>query len=199
MSCSPFDLRDFLLQELTGPQRTQVEAHVQACPSCRLELDRLRLTQAALSSLADEEIPRRIGFVSDKIFEPSPWRRWWAAFWGSAARLGFASAAMLSVALILSAFMRPAPAPRVATVVRTVSDDEIRQRLDAAVERAAAVIEARYAERTGQLVKEIERRDQAERVAIREAAQTQIDFQQRLLQAAKRSQYVASNSDGGLR
>jgi len=199
MSCSPFDLRDYLLQELTGPERSQVEAHVHACPSCRLELDRLRVTQTALSALADEEMPRRIGFVSDKIFEPAPWRRWWAAFWGSAARLGFASAAMLSVALVVSAFVRPAPAPRVATVVKAVSDDEIRQRLDAQVERAAALIEARYAQRTEQLVKDIERRDRAERVAIRETADMQIDYLQHSLQAAKRSQYVASMGEGGSR
>ena len=31
------------------------------------------LTQTALLSLADEEIPQRIAFVSDKVFEP----RWW--------------------------------------------------------------------------------------------------------------------------
>ena len=97
MSCSPFDLRDYLLQELAGPQqRRQVEAHVKTCAPCREELDRLRITEAALRCMVEEEIPQRIAFVSDKIFEPSPWRRWLAAFWNSGARLGFASAAMLS-------------------------------------------------------------------------------------------------------
>ena len=66
-------------------------------------MDRLRVTQTALFSLRDEEIPQRIAFVSDKVFEPSPWRRWLSAFWGSSARLGFASAAMLSTALVVSA------------------------------------------------------------------------------------------------
>src|SRR5258708_37318755 len=69
------------------------------------------MTQAALFSLRDEEIPQRIAFVSDKVFEPSPWRRWWSAFWGSTARLSFASAAMLSAAILVSALNRPAPAP----------------------------------------------------------------------------------------
>jgi len=199
MSCSPFDLRDYLLQELTGPQRTEVEAHVHSCPSCRLEMERLRLTQTALASLADEEMPRRIGFVSDQVFAVSPWRRWWAAFWGSAARLGFASAAMLSVALIVFATSRAAPAPRVVETVTGVSDAEVQQRLDSAVQRASAAIEARYLQRTEQLVKDIELRDRAERGVIRAQAQEQIDFQQRLLQAAKRSQYVASTNDGGPR
>ena len=109
MSCSPFDLRDYFLKELTDPQQRQVEAHVKDCPACREELERLRLTEAALFSLREEEIPQRIAFVSDPVFEPSGWRRWWAAFWGSSARLGFASAAMLSVAILVSALTRPVP------------------------------------------------------------------------------------------
>ena len=99
MSCSPFDLRDYFLQELTAPERQQVDVHVKACGSCREELDRLQLTQAALFTLRDEEIPQRIAFVSDPIFEPSPVRRWFHAFWGSAARLGFASALALSASI----------------------------------------------------------------------------------------------------
>jgi hypothetical protein len=121
MSCSPFDLRDYFLQELAGPhQRLQVEAHVKTCAPCREELDRLRITEAALRCMADEEIPQRIAFVSDKIFEPSPWRRWLAAFWNSGARLGFASAAMLSASLVLFA-LKPAPAPVIAPVIGRVT------------------------------------------------------------------------------
>ena len=59
-----------------------MEAHVETCPRCREELDRLRLTEAALFALRDEEIPQRIAFVSDKIFEPSPARRWMAGILG---------------------------------------------------------------------------------------------------------------------
>ncbi len=99
MSCSPFDLRDYFLNELAAKERRHVEAHVKTCGECREEFDRLRVTQAALRSVVDEEIPQRIAFVSDKIFEPSPWKRGLAAFWNSGARLGFVSAAMLSCAL----------------------------------------------------------------------------------------------------
>ncbi len=172
MSCSPFDLRDYFLQELADPQQRQVEAHVKTCPPCREELDRLRITEAALFSLRDEEIPQRIAFVSDKIFEPSPWRRWWAAFWGSTARLGFASAAMLSAAIVVFAF-RPAPAPvvrdaNVAAVkaVALVSEDEVRQRIQTAVDKAIPEIEARYARQAQQLVKTVELRDLEERRRI---------------------------------
>ena len=196
MNCSPFDLKDFLLQELTDPQRRQVETHVQACPSCRLELDRLRLTQTALSSLPDEEIPRRIGFVSDQIFEPSSWRRWWAAFWGSAARMGFASAAMLSVALVVSPITRPARTSHAVEAVKTVSDAEIRQRIDAAVQHAVADIEVRYAQRTEQLVKDIQRRDQEERANIQRVADLDIDYLRHRVHAADRKEYVAAYREG---
>src|SRR2546429_9749455 len=110
MSCSPFDLKDYTLKELSDIERKQVDLHVKSCAACREELDRLRLTEAALFSLRDEEIPQRIAFVSDKIFEPSPMRRWLSAFWGQSARLGFASAAMLSAAIVFSATHKPAPA-----------------------------------------------------------------------------------------
>jgi anti-sigma factor RsiW len=115
MSCSPFDLNDYFLDELSGAEKRQVEAHAKTCAECREEIDRLRIMGAALRSMPEEEIPQRIAFVSDKIFEPSPWRRRLAAFWNSGARLGFASAAMLSASLVVFAF-RPAPV----TIVRTV-------------------------------------------------------------------------------
>jgi anti-sigma factor RsiW len=79
MSCSPFDLRDYFLKELPGPDGKQVEVHIKICAACREELERLRVTEAALVSLRDEEMPQRLAFVSDKIFEPSPVRRAWAA------------------------------------------------------------------------------------------------------------------------
>lgn len=110
MSCSPFDLRDYHFQELAGPHRREVELHVRTCEACREELGRLQATESALFTLREEEIPQRIAFVSDPVFEPSPLRRFVRDFWGSSARLGFASAAMLSAALIVFSLMRPAPA-----------------------------------------------------------------------------------------
>jgi hypothetical protein len=162
MSCSPFELKDYFLKELPVPQQREVEAHVNGCQVCREELDRLQLTGAALSSLRDEEMPQRIAFVSDKIFEPSPWRRGWAAFWGSGARLGFASAAMLSMALIVSAVMRTAPVgqvsdlPKAPVVVQPVSDTEIQTRIDTAVAKAVAQIQSRQTQQAAQLVADLE-------------------------------------------
>jgi anti-sigma factor RsiW len=160
MSCSPFDLKDYFLRELADPQRRQVEAHVKTCQPCREEFDRLSFTETALYALRDEEIPQRIAFVSDKIFEPSPLRRWLSGFWGSAARLGFASAAMLSAAIVVAA-LRPAPvvlrpAAPPPQIVQTVSDADIQARVDAAVAKAVAEVDVREAEKNRQLVADVE-------------------------------------------
>jgi len=176
MSCSPFDLKDYFLKELAGPQRSQVEAHVRTCAACREELERLRLTETTLFALREEEIPQRIAFVSDKIFEPSALSRWWGAFWGSAARLGFASAAMLSAALLVYS-LRPAPVrqmavapPPAAQVAQPASipDAEIQARIDTAVAKAVAQSDARQTEKTKALVAELERTRQRLLVAAGE-------------------------------
>ncbi len=197
MSCSPFDLRDYFLQELSSPQeRQQVETHLRTCRPCREELERLQLTQAALFNLRDEEIPQRIAFVSDKVFEPSPLRRWLAAFWGSTARLGFASAAMLSVALIVFATTRPAPAP--AASVASISQAAIEQQVSAAADKAARAIEARYAEKTDQLVKAIQQRDDKERRLLIASYEVQGNYlTQKLAAVEMQNRILSANASVG--
>jgi anti-sigma factor RsiW len=199
MSCSPFDLRDYFLKELAEPEVLAVEAHVRQCPACREEVDRLRVTECALLAIRDEEIPQRIAFVSDKIFEPSPWQRWWAGFWGSAARLGFASSAMLSAAILVYA-LRPAPAGQgltalpAASTVQTVSESEIQGRIDTAVTRAVADLETRQAGRTRQLVLEMNKRSEEERY-LRAAMEAENYY----LQRRSRTLLVSSSGYGAPR
>jgi anti-sigma factor RsiW len=100
MNCSQFDLKGYVLGELTAAERSGVEGHLKACRTCGEEMERLRLTSTALASLGDEELPRRIAFVPDGVFEPKSWARWW----NSGPRLGFASAAMLSLAILVHGF-----------------------------------------------------------------------------------------------
>jgi anti-sigma factor RsiW len=100
MSCAEFDLRDYFFGELPEAERASAERHVAECTDCTAELEQLQLVRGSLLTLRDEEMPRRIGFISDKIFEPSPVRRWLAGFWLSGARLGFASAVIVSMALL---------------------------------------------------------------------------------------------------
>ena len=170
MSCSPFDLRDYFLKELTDPQQRQVEAHVQDCSGCREELDRLRPTQAALCSLRDEEIPQRIGFVSDPVFE----RSWWAAFWRSPARLGFASAAMLSVAILVLGLGLTHRAPAVFSSQTVYSRAEVDRRIQAAV----AAAESRQERKTTQLVHDLVERADSEHKS-RLIAENQAEYLQK--------------------
>jgi anti-sigma factor RsiW len=194
MSCSPFDLRDYFLKELPDPERRQVDSHLKSCPACREELDRLRLTEAALFSLRDEEIPQRIAFVSDKVFEPSPARRWWSALWSSGPRLGFASAAMLSAAILVSALTRPAAAPTVAAPGMTAAaiQQEIDQRVSVAVQKTAAEIEARQQQRTTELVSAIEKRNEFDRKALVMAMDKNFEYMSKRLNRFN----VASNEYG---
>lgn len=202
MSCSPFDLRDYTLKELSETERQQVEAHLRGCAPCREEVERLRLTEAALFALREEEIPQRIAFVSDKIFEPSPWRRAWTAFWGSTARLGFASAAMLSTALIVFSLARPAgtllpeTAKGPATVrvtTASVPDAEIEQRIQAAVDKAVADHETRLQKAFDQRVADIERRNE---VTLLRAA-SELTFAQKEQLALLRSSYSLPRTGNG--
>jgi anti-sigma factor RsiW len=134
MSCSPFDLNDYFLKELPETERREVESHVRECRQCCEELERLRLTEASLFALREEEIPQRIAFVSDKVFEPAPWRRWWGAFWGSAARLAFASSAMLLVAILVFALTRGPVQTRVVTAY--VAPPDVQAQIQTAVDKA---------------------------------------------------------------
>ena len=68
MNCSSVDLKAYFLGETARAEKSSVEDHVRACQGCREELDHLKLTEAALRTLPDEEAPQRIAFVSDKVF-----------------------------------------------------------------------------------------------------------------------------------
>ena len=202
MSCSPFDLRDYLLKELSDGERRQVDAHVRGCAACREELERLQLTEAALFSLRDEEIPQRIAFVSDKVFEPSPWWRAWAAFWGSGARLGFASAAMLSVALIVFSLARTAGTPGLSTATgpatarvatASVSEAEIQQRIQAAVDQAVTASETRLQKTFDQRIQDLQRRDQALLLSMA----SDLNFAERQEMAVIRSDYTLPRANRG--
>jgi anti-sigma factor RsiW len=171
MSCSPFDLRDYFFGELPEGERRQVDLHTKGCAACREELNSLQSTQAILLSAQDEEIPQRIGFVSDRVYEPSRLLRWWRAFWGSAPRLGFASAAMLSVAIVVAATHRPTPVTTVTVDVARLQADFSRQ-MNQAVEKAVAESDARHERRTTELLAATTKRFETQR-----RAEIAVDFQ----------------------
>ena len=172
MSCSDFDVKGYFLKELSGEENEAVRAHLPGCGGCREELEHLQMTGAALMTLREEEIPRRIAFVSDRVFEPSWWQRWWR----SAPRLGFASAAILSLAILVHAFTRPAPVqqpPGLDTAaIEQMIEREVARRLDTAVAKAVNAAEQRGEAQTAQLLQAAEKRfemlRQEDRVAVEE-------------------------------
>jgi hypothetical protein len=119
---------DYAFDELAPAERRRMELHLRQCAACAGELDQLRLTTAALRVLPDQEVPRRIAFVSDA---PAAGRGWLSGFWNSAARLGFASACVLAAGLSFAATHRQPVV--VAPTVATVSDTAIQQAVDKAV------------------------------------------------------------------
>jgi anti-sigma factor RsiW len=173
MSCSPSDLKEFFFGELGEAERSRVRAHLESCRACAEELDRLQLTEAALHALGEEEPPRRISFVSDKIFEP----RWWNVLWNSGPRLGFVSAAILAAAIVVHAFVRPMPVLAPASVneaaIEARISAEVSRRLAASIQTAVVESEARQAKKTSELVEaarnEVELQRRADRVAFEEA------------------------------
>ncbi|HLH38230.1 MAG TPA: hypothetical protein VKX39_03705 [Bryobacteraceae bacterium] len=116
MSCSNYDWNAYALGEITGAARGEAEAHAASCAACREELAGTRLMLDALSTLREEEPPRRIAFVSDKVFEP----RWWEIF----RTPSFAGALLIAMAILVHAFARPAVDQKeIQTVVaRAVAD-----------------------------------------------------------------------------
>lgn len=184
MSCSPHDLRDYILKELDGNARGEVERHLKSCGACRLETDRLLLTEAALHSLRDEEVPRRIAFVSDKIFEPSLLHRWWRAGWVPAG-------ALIAAAIIFAALYRPQP------VIQQAKLDPagLRAEISREVAKAVAASEERSARRTAEVLAAAERCFELDRRADRLAFEENLEYLGKQL----RVRYVASNGRGGLR
>ncbi len=190
MNCAPFDLRDYFFGELAGPDRASMEQHVAGCPACRTELVRLRQTRDALLALREEEIPQRVAFVSDRVYEPSAWKRAWRAFWPSGPRLGFASAAMISAALLVLA-LRPVPPPPAPAVDLAALRAEMAREVQAAVTRATAEVEARHRAETTRLLAAAEERFARQREQDAFVVATEMALLKRQLTAVYRASFDA--------
>lgn len=190
MSCSSEDLKAYAVGELAGRERSEVETHVRTCQSCREELDRLNLTRAALASLQEEEIPRRIAFVSDRVFEP----RWWQTMWHSGPLMGFASAAVLALAIFAHGFARTVvpvaatPAVDTAQIERRV-EAQVNARLDAAVSKAVNDAEAKQAASFAKVLDASERQRREDLASFQQASEY---YQQQVARFE-----VASNEGAG--
>ena len=139
MSCESYDWKAYALGELDRPARRNAESHAAVCANCREELATLRLTLDSLSTLREEEIPKRIAFVSDKVFEP----RWWQRVLSP----NFAAACVIAGAILVHAFAHPATSPAL-----------VQTQIDAAVNKAVAEVEARHAQQTEDILADYDRR-----------------------------------------
>lgn len=144
MSCESYDWKSYALGEMDRPARREAEAHANVCPACREELALTRLTLDALSTLREEEIPRRIAFVSDQIFEPRWYQRAFRSIWSP----NFAAACVVAGAILFHAF-RGSPGQAV-----------VNAQIDAAVSKAVAVEDARYAEQFERLASQVNARSE---------------------------------------
>jgi anti-sigma factor RsiW len=154
MTCAPFDLKDYIFGELKAAEKDAIDRHLLTCSACQDEVEALNATQEAVMYLREEEPPRRIAFVSDKVFEP----RWWQRLFASGPQLGFASAAMLAMAIVFHATYMPG-APQAtpamsAQIDQAAIEAEVAKRLDAAVQKASIEIEARSNQRLLKVVNE---------------------------------------------
>jgi anti-sigma factor RsiW len=149
-SCESYDWKAYALGELPPPAQREAGAHAAACPRCREELATLRLTLDTLSTLREEEIPRRIAFVSDKVFEP----RWWQNLLSP----NFAAACVIAAAILVHAFVGFA-AP---------SQAVIQSQVDAAVTTAVAQVEVQQAEQTADMAAAYDRLDKQFRQVIKQ-------------------------------
>ena len=179
MSCKAVDVKAWMLGEVDRREKGMYEQHLAQCQECRVELDRLRLTRTALLTLPDEEPPRRIAFVSDRVFEP----RWWQRMWQSGPAMGFASAALLAGAILVHGFTRPIPVVTAPSPVAQVDTARIERRVNAAVAQAVA---------------EIERRDDAKHREILAAAESKSALQGQALAAAQETIRLYQNQMGRL-
>jgi anti-sigma factor RsiW len=130
MSCASFeskpeskpDWKAYVLRELGQDADRQAEAHLATCSICHEEVATLRLTLDTLSTLREEEMPRRIAFVSDKVFEP----RWWQRLFSPT----FAAGALVAAAILIHGTLRPSQIPQA--------------QVEAAVNKAVSEVEARH-------------------------------------------------------
>ena len=164
MNCSSEDLKAYFWWELAAHDQAPLEDHVRACQSCREELDRLTLTRNALLALEEQEVPQRISFVSDRVFEP----RWYQTIWRSAPAMGFASAAILAGAILVHGFARPATAPRATVDTAPIEqriEREVNTRLDAVVTKAVGDAQAKQAGEFAKVLEATEKRFETQRNA----------------------------------
>jgi hypothetical protein len=143
MSCPSYDWKSYALKELDPDAARHAETHLTSCPECRDELATVCLTLDTLGALRQEEVPRRIAFVSDKVFEPRWWQR---AFIPTFASPPFAAGALVAAAILIHGSLRPGQA-------------QVDSAVNTAVGKALSQVEARHTQEMQVMFEQLDLRD----------------------------------------
>ncbi|MBY0505126.1 MAG: zf-HC2 domain-containing protein [Bryobacteraceae bacterium] len=183
---SDLDLKAYLFGELPEAERRRVAAHLESDPAAREEFARLERTEALLGYVQSEELPRRIAFVSDKVFEPTLWQR----FWASGPQLGFVAASLLALAIVGHGWLtRPVAAPIIQTAkvdeaaVRAVVASEVSARMAEVIRQVSATpnSDQRTAQMIAVAVKQAEKKAEFDRAADRLTFQENFNLMRKLI------------------
>jgi hypothetical protein len=169
MSCNLQDNRPdwhaYAFGELDAPARQAAESHAAVCADCQDELAGLRVTLNALATLREEELPHRIAFVSDKVFEP----RWWQKLF---LRPSFAAAGLIAAAILVHGFVRPAAVPAPVTASAQIDTAAIEARVAAQLnQRLEAQMAAAMNTAVAKAVAETEKRDEVRTAGLLNATE----------------------------
>lgn len=173
MKCGEFDPKDVALGELKGAELEAAQAHLAACAKCRALAEEASLTVSVLRLSPDREIPRRIAFVSDPVLELS----WWQRFWRSGPQVAFASAGLLSAAILFHAFAAPgvpAGAPAVTAAFERRVSEEVAKRLPGAVQAAVdSAVEAKVRAAVAGLERRVDDLDKTRLASLERRVETE--------------------------
>jgi len=117
MNCPQnIDWKAYAVGEFTESEQRAAVVHLPTCADCREELVSVQSTLNSLAALRDEEMPRRIAFLSEARPEPGWWQRW---------NPMLASASLVAAAIIVHALvMQPS------TAIPPAMQAEIQQQAD---------------------------------------------------------------------
>ena len=160
MNNPEIDLTAYALGDSSPAEREAAAVLLASSPEARDEFERLQYTLTALHGLGEEEMPRRIAFISDPVFEAP----WWQRLLGTGPRLGFAGASLLAAAITAHGyFTRPLPVVAQAPVrAAQMSQVDVDSAVDSAVAKAVQLIEARQQKQMNVALIEIEKRHSLE-------------------------------------
>jgi len=121
MNCPQnIDWRAYAIGEAGEAEKRSAAAHLPTCADCREELLSVQATLNMLSALRDEEMPRRITFVSETVPASRWWQRWTPTF---------ASASLVAAAIVVHAFVAQ-PGETVSPAVQAQIEQQIEQNKD---------------------------------------------------------------------